>query len=662
MTVDYTALVKAAMKNDEQAISRLFEDTYKESYFIARQTIRDGTEAEDIVQDAYIKAFQSLHMLKDYEKFKPWLHKIVVNKCKDYLKKKKPDLFTDLLVLQHDQEEQDFEATLKNETKEYQPDDMLDKKAMVEIFNGIFEELSPEQRLCIILFYREQRSVSEIADMLQISEGTVKSRLNYGRKKVKERVEEYEREGLKLYSGMPILLWALRNNGGETITIPTDMLSKIVSSTGIAGASASAGSGTSSTAAGSFAGKTVAANVAVGLKTKIIAGIVAASIAVGGGGMALKTINHQNEQKQAEKAYTELLAGIPGEGDLERNYYAYLDLNQDDIPELLISDEIRPIWTDYELYRFMDGEAVKCDYGSNYAGRFYLVNEDSLFTSSRGYGDSYLNLTKQGIHKEVYNKTWRNHFGEQEYGDDVEWFYYNYSGEAVDYEALELTKITENDYVYYCNTEEGVITGEGFVESMEPITFLKNEQRAQLPDVEATPEELTSMLEIAYWFGNTEIVDGNDYIRATAEYGDGMGYGLEKTMFLPEERRLIVEGNEFVVYDLKTVNSFFIEIVGVNKFVQLPEFTGYVDWSSLEPYVYQKDGKLYVVYDGLGGPIDNPAELIDYIENGDGTATAKFRRENYYDISDCPAEYLSELTVQRNRSGGLQIKEYEEEK
>ncbi len=661
MTIDYAKLVEAAKKNDEAAISELFQETYQSMYFMAKQTLRQEEEAEDIVQEAYIKAFKSLDMLREPEKFKPWLYKIVINKCKDYLKKKKPNLFTDMQVSQEDSE-LNYEDTLKNETIEYQPDDMLDRKAMVEIFNAIFEQLSPEQRLCMILYYREQKSVGEIAEILQISEGTVKSRLNYGRKKVKEEVERYEKEGIKLYSGMPILLWVLQRNGGEEITIPADMVSTILSAVGASGTATSIGTG------GSVAGGTkvavtskVVTAASAGIKTKIIAGVVAGAVLVGGGVTVGNTIGQKNVTDNAYTAYETLLATEAAGDDLERNYYAYLDLNHDEIPELLLTDELRTIWTDYELYQYIHGKVVKSDYGSNYAGTFYLVNEDMLLTTSRGWGDTYTTATDDGIYKEAYNKTWQNLFGGQDNameGQDQEWYYYKAVGTDAGYENMHLTNMTEEEYLINSNSVDGKITHDGFVKTIKPIRFAENEFKTSKPDVVAQEDDLKKLLVMADRYRSNPkdtIVDETDYVFAAADYGGGIEV-REGDLFSCVRRETVNSGTamgyELAVYDKTDINGFFYDTVGLDSFIGLSEYTGKIDIDE-DPWVYEKDGEVYILIEGLGGWWSDSAELIEYEENGDGTATAIFQRENYDGDT-----YYSKLIVQRNYDGGLQIVNY----
>ena len=93
------------------------------------------------------------------------------------------------------------------------PEESVDYGATKKIMQGILNQLSEEQRLCVLMYYYEELSISEIADTLDCSTGTVKSRLNYARKYIKNEVENLEKKGTKLYSiaPLPFLVWMLRS-------------------------------------------------------------------------------------------------------------------------------------------------------------------------------------------------------------------------------------------------------------------------------------------------------------------------------------------------------------------------------------------------------------------------------------------------------------------
>ena len=181
------ALVRRARQGNQDAWAELYQATVKNAYFTARKVLGNQDEAVDLVQEAYITAFERLEQLEDEETFPAWLSMIVANKCKDWLKRKKPSLFSELRT--EDGPEWDWEDT----KTEGQPAQVLDQKETVHLVAQMIDRLPEDQKLCVILYYKEELTVAQIAQTLEISEGTVKSRLNYARRKITEQVEELEK-------------------------------------------------------------------------------------------------------------------------------------------------------------------------------------------------------------------------------------------------------------------------------------------------------------------------------------------------------------------------------------------------------------------------------------------------------------------------------------
>jgi len=148
----------------------------------------------------------------------------------------------------------------------------------------ILDSLPADQRAVVSMFYYEQMSVKEIAEELGVSENTVKSRLNYGRKKIETQVKALEKKGTKLYSlaPLPFLLLLFKSQEAYAAEIPAASVLHSISA-GMAAEAATAGS---VSAAGKVAAKAAAKTAKHALRTKIIAGVTAAAI-VGGGGTAL---------------------------------------------------------------------------------------------------------------------------------------------------------------------------------------------------------------------------------------------------------------------------------------------------------------------------------------------------------------------------------------
>lgn len=196
--------VEKAKANDKEAIQSLYNETKNHAYFIALQCMHKESDALDVLQDSYIKAFRCLDQLDEGANFGKWFHRIVVNTSKDYLKKKKPTLFTEI--------EEDGNVEFVEERIEFQPEASLDYSETKRLVMGIINTLSQEQRLCVLLYYFEEYSIKEIAQCFDCSEGTIKSRLNYARKNIKEGVLQLEeKEGIKLHSIsiLPFFAWML---------------------------------------------------------------------------------------------------------------------------------------------------------------------------------------------------------------------------------------------------------------------------------------------------------------------------------------------------------------------------------------------------------------------------------------------------------------------
>ena len=183
-------LIEAAQEGDQQAIAQLYEKTSKKAYYLAKQLLKDEDTAQDILQDSYVKVFANLHMLRQPENFQGWLDTIVVNKSKDYLRKKKPMLFSQL----SSEEEPDQELDFEDERGTFRPEAQVDYRETKRLVQAMIDALPEEQRMAVVLRYLEDMPVKLIAQIMECSEGTVKSRLNYGRKAIKAQVLELEKK------------------------------------------------------------------------------------------------------------------------------------------------------------------------------------------------------------------------------------------------------------------------------------------------------------------------------------------------------------------------------------------------------------------------------------------------------------------------------------
>jgi RNA polymerase sigma-70 factor (ECF subfamily) len=157
-------LVERAQRGDHEAFDALASAAYHRLYAIARRILRDGYAAEDAVQDALVKAWRDLRGLRDPGAFDAWLHRLLVNACRDQGRRnrRRPVELPALLI---DREE---------------PRDDLAQLVDRDQLERAFLELSVEHRTVLVLTHYVGLPASEIGKILGIPPGTVASRLHYG--------------------------------------------------------------------------------------------------------------------------------------------------------------------------------------------------------------------------------------------------------------------------------------------------------------------------------------------------------------------------------------------------------------------------------------------------------------------------------------------------
>lgn len=299
---DIGKLVLEAQKGNQQAMAALYEQCYRCACYLARQLVKDEDEVQDILQESYIKAFSHLNTLQEPDKFQAWLGRIVTNKCKDYLKQKRPMTFSDVFTDEEGKSSDDIE----DDSEAFSPDATVDYKETKRLVQEMIDELPEEQRIAIVLRYLEDLPIKQIAEFMECSEGTIKSRLNYGRKSIKEKVMLLEKKGTKLYCMplIPFICWMYRqdalaavlpaaaNSVGAIKVVLDGAAAEIVgvagaAATGAGAGAAGSGAATAGKAGISLFGKTISMKVAA----------IGAAVVIGGG--AAGSI-HIYSQKQAE--------------------------------------------------------------------------------------------------------------------------------------------------------------------------------------------------------------------------------------------------------------------------------------------------------------------------------------------------------------------------
>jgi RNA polymerase sigma-70 factor (ECF subfamily) len=155
-------LVEAARRGDHEAFEVLATSAGDRLYAVARLILRSTDLAEDAVQEALVRAWQQLPALRDPDRFDAWLYRLVVNACADQGRQLRRSSERVRLLPLH--------SSVSDETASIADRDQLDRA---------FGRLKPEQRAVVVLHHYSGFSAAEIARMLEIPEGTARSRLHY---------------------------------------------------------------------------------------------------------------------------------------------------------------------------------------------------------------------------------------------------------------------------------------------------------------------------------------------------------------------------------------------------------------------------------------------------------------------------------------------------
>ncbi len=275
-----STFVAKAQSGDDQALNDLFAKTYNDVYYFALKTVKDEALAADITQETFVTIFQNLSTLNDPVAYPAWSRQITYRHCLQHLKKQNRETLVD-----DNEDGSNLFDAIEEDRTEFIPEENLDKEDFKKTILKIVDGLPQDQRTAVILYYYDELSVKEIAQIQGVSEGTVKSRLNYARKAIKASVESYEKKhNVKLHCAgvLPLLLWLFASDfGASAMSAAT---AKAVA-TGVSAATGTSLSVSSLVKNG--------AKVVWSLWQKIVAGLVATAVLAVGGAIAIGNIGPQ---------------------------------------------------------------------------------------------------------------------------------------------------------------------------------------------------------------------------------------------------------------------------------------------------------------------------------------------------------------------------------
>lgn len=279
-------LVEKIKKGDNKSFEKLYKLTEREVWFTCISFLKNETTAQDIMQETYITAFLKIQSLEKSSQIRSWLNRIAVNKCKNYLKGKGEIQLDDEI----------FENQAIVDERISIPEEYISDKAKREIILSIMQEvLSDVQYQTVIMHYFNEMTVDEIAEVFECSRGTVLSRLNYSRAKMKTAIEDYENKSGDRLHGVVVVPFftTIFKEEAKSLAVPNITIKLPNGQTLATSATKGFATGAKSTVS-----SIVKATANATVKAKVIAVVCGATILAGTSAVGISILAGCNAEKE----------------------------------------------------------------------------------------------------------------------------------------------------------------------------------------------------------------------------------------------------------------------------------------------------------------------------------------------------------------------------
>lgn len=175
-------IIDRALNGEINAYEKIVFEYERKVYNIAFRMFKNKTDAEDMAQEVFIKIYQKLNLFNFKSSFSTWIYRITVNTCLDEIRKRKREKNISL--------ESDYQKEIESNYKE--PERTLDSNEKLKKVEKVLYDLNEKHRVVIVLRDINGFSYDEIAKILDIKKGTVKSRISRARSKLIEKMELFD--------------------------------------------------------------------------------------------------------------------------------------------------------------------------------------------------------------------------------------------------------------------------------------------------------------------------------------------------------------------------------------------------------------------------------------------------------------------------------------
>ncbi|MHA6259236.1 RNA polymerase sigma factor SigW [Sporosarcina sp. CAU 1771] len=169
--------INEVIKGNQDAFEEIVTLFQHRLYHVCYRMLNNAQEAEDIAQEAFVRAYINIHTFDQKRKFSTWLFRIATNLCIDRIRKKKPDYYLDANVPGTEGLDMYSQIAADGEL----PEDEVERMETQERVQYEISKLPDKYRSVIVLRYIEELPLQEIGDILELPLGTVKTRVHRGR-------------------------------------------------------------------------------------------------------------------------------------------------------------------------------------------------------------------------------------------------------------------------------------------------------------------------------------------------------------------------------------------------------------------------------------------------------------------------------------------------
>ena len=176
-------LIRRSQEQDPDAQEELVRAAQNRVYYHCKKMLKHEEDARDAAQDVLLTMITNLDKLKEPAAFWGWVNGITANRCKHLLTTPHKEW-----QIPEDEEGNSMLEHVENLDETLVPDKALDNEETRRMILGLVDDLPPEQRMTVLFYYYDEMTVKQIAEAMDISEDTVKSRLNDARRSIEESI------------------------------------------------------------------------------------------------------------------------------------------------------------------------------------------------------------------------------------------------------------------------------------------------------------------------------------------------------------------------------------------------------------------------------------------------------------------------------------------